>query len=186
MSLSCVPCWVLTAFLAGNQPVPVPMSVQLPLILKVLSAERNRPLEARSVLVIGIVCRRASTESMEAAGHLVTQIEKATAGEWAPPLRFELVELSDGRDTASSVARAGPDILYVTPLPGADVEALVRLTRARKILTFTGAPALVRLGLSVGFELRKGETKILINRRASVAEGADFSSKLLKLADVIE
>jgi YfiR/HmsC-like len=180
------PCWALAAALTGNQPTPVPMPIQLPLVLKVLTAERNRPLEARPVLVIGIVFQRTSRESREVKDRLVAEIENRTVNDWAAPVRFGLIDVSNPRDLASGVATTKPGILYVCPLPGFDIGAIVSLSRARKILTFTGVPAFVKSGLSVGFGSERGETKIIINRTASLAEGADFSSKLLKLAEVIE
>jgi YfiR/HmsC-like len=186
MSFGRFPCWVLVVALTGNQPAPVPGPGQLALVLKVLTAERNTPLQARPVLVIGIVYLRTSPESREAKDRLVAEIENGTANDWAPPVRFGLIDVSNPRDLASGVATVKPDILYVNPLPGFDIGAIVSLSRARKILTFTSVPAFVKLGLSVGFGSERGETRILINRKASLAEGADFSSKLLKLAEAIE
>ena len=186
MSFCCFSSWALAAALTGNQLAPVPVPIQLPLVLKVLTAERNRPLEARPILVIGIVYQRTSRESREAKDRLVAEIEKGTAKDWALPVRFGLIDVSNPRDLASGVAAAKPDILYVSPLDGFDIDAITSLSRARKILTFTGVPAFVKLGLSVGFGSERGETRILINRKASLAEGADFSPRLLKLAAVIE
>ncbi len=186
MSFRCFPCWALAAALTGNQLAPVPTAIQLSLVLKVLTANRNRPLETRPVLVIGIVYQRTSRESREVKDRLVAEIEKGTANDWAPPVRFGLIDVSNPRDLASGVETTKPDILYVSPLNGFDIDAIASLSRARKILTFTGVPTFVKLGLSVGFGSERGETRILINRKASLAEGADFSSKLLKLAEVIE
>jgi YfiR/HmsC-like len=186
MSFCCFSWWALTVALTGNQPAPVPMPIQLPLVLKVLTAERNRPLEARPTMVIGIVYQRTSRESTEVKDRLVAEIEKGTANDGAPRVGFGLIDVSNPRDLARGVAAAKPDILYVSFLDGFDMGAISSLSRARKILTFTGVPAFVKLGLSVGFWSERGETRILINRKASLAEGADFSSKLLNHAEVIE
>jgi hypothetical protein len=187
MSLRRFPCWALAAALTGNQPAAVPMPMQFQLVLKVLSAERNRPLETRKALAIGIVYQRKSPDSRDVKDRLAAEIEKGTANHRAPAVRFALIDVSNPADLASGFARANPDILYVSPLPGFDLDSVVSLSRARKILTFTGVPAYVRSGLSVGFSSsERGDARILINRKASLAEGADFSSKLLKLAQVIE
>ncbi len=178
------PCWALAAALAGSEPAPVPIATQFQLVLKVLTAERNRPLETRKALTIGIVYRRESPDSRSVKDGLAAEIEKGTADRRAPPVRFGLIDVS--ADLASQFTRTNPDILYVSPLPGFDLDPIVSLTRARKILTFTGVPAYVQSGLSVGFESDRGDARILINRTAYLAEGADFSSKLLKLARVIE
>jgi hypothetical protein len=180
------PCWALAAALTGNQPAPVSAPNQFQLVLKVLTAERNRPLGTRPTLAIGIVYQRKSPDSRDVKDRFAAEIGKGAANDRAPAVRFGLIDVSNPADLASQVARTNPDILYVSPLPGFDLGPIVSLSRARKILTFTGVPAYVRSGLSVGFSSEPGEARILINRKASRAEGADFSSKLLKLARVIE
>jgi YfiR/HmsC-like len=179
-------CWALAAALTGNQAAPVPAPVQLQLVLKVLTAERNRPLETRPSLIIGLVYQGRSPESMDVKDRLAAEIESEASGNRVPAVHLGLIDVSNAGNLASALERANPDILYVSPLPGFDLGPLVSFSRARKILTFTGVPAYVESGLSVGFALDRGEARILINRRASLAEGADFSAKLLKLARVIE
>jgi YfiR/HmsC-like len=187
MSCRRFPCWALAAAaLTGNQTAPVPVPIQFQLVLKVLTAERNRPLETRKDLAIGIVYQRKSPDSRDVKDQFAAEIEKGTANHRAPPVRLGLIDVSNPADLASGFARVNPDILYVSPLPGFDLDAIVSLSRARKILTFTGVPAYVQSGLSVGFSSERGDARILINRKASLAEGADFSSKFLKLAQVIE
>lgn len=187
MSCRLFPCWALAAALTGNQPAPpVPIPIQFQLVLKVLTAERNRPLETRKALAIGIVYQRNSPDSRDVKDRFAAEIEKGTANHRTPPIRLELIDVSNPANLASELARANPDILYVSPLPGFDLDSIVSLSRARKILTFTGVPAYVQSGLSVGFSSERGDARILINRKASLAEGADFSSKFLKVAQVIE
>ncbi len=186
MSYRCLPCWALAAALTGSQPAAVPMPIQFQLVLKVLTAERNRPLETRTALAIGIVYQRKSPDSRDVKDRFAAEIEREAANHRAPTVRFRLIDVSDPAALASEFERASPDVLYVSPLPGFDLDSIVALSRARKILTFTGVPGYVRSGLSVGFSSERGDVRILINRKASLAEGADFSSKLLKLAQVIE
>ena len=186
MSYCRFPCWALAAALAGNQAAPVAMPIQYQLVLKVLTAERNRPLETRKALTVGIVYEGKSPDSRDVKDRFAAEIGKGAASSPAPPVSFGLIDVSSPAGLASEFARTTPDILYVSPLPGFDLDSIVSLSRARKILTFTGVPAYVQSGLSVGFSSERGDARILINRKASLAEGADFSSKLLKLARVIE
>lgn len=186
MSYVSLPFWALAAALTGSQPAPVPESTQLGLVLKVLTAERNRPLETRETLTIGIVYQTRTPDSRDVKDRFAAEIEKEAANSRAPTIRVALIDVSRPADLASAFARVKPDILYVAPLPGFNLDSIVSLSRARKTLTFTGVPGYVRFGLSVGFESDNGDARILINRKASLAEGADFSSKLLRLARMIE
>jgi iron complex outermembrane receptor protein len=61
----------------------------------------------------------------------------------------------------------------------------VDVSRAKKIMTLTGVPDYVELGLSVAIGIKGRKPQITINLPAAKAEGINFSSQLLKLAKVI-
>src|SRR5512140_413638 len=126
-------CWSLAAIVAGGQALPDPVPAQLPLVLKVLTAERNRPLEARSALVVGIVYQSTSRQSTDTKDLLAAEIEGRTADAGPPPVHSVVIDVSNPRNLATSVARTRPDILYVSPLTGFDIEAITSVSRERKI-----------------------------------------------------
>ena len=98
MSLRRFPCWALAAALTGNQPAAVPMPMQFQLVLKVLSAERNRPLETRKALAIGIVYRRNSQDSRDVKDRFAAEIAKGAVNHQVPPVRFGLIDVSNPAD----------------------------------------------------------------------------------------
>lgn len=53
-------------------------------------------------------------------------------------------------------------------------------------MTFTGVPKYVEQGIAVGIGIQDRKPKIHINLSASKAEGAEFSSQLLKLAEIVD
>ncbi|MFI5180824.1 MAG: YfiR family protein [Thermoanaerobaculia bacterium] len=183
-----MPCLRLAgyALAATLASAPVPLPTQYALLLKVLTADRNFPMQGRDDLVIGIVYQRNSPASREVAERLASEIERRSADEGAASARYRLIDVSDPAALAPGVAACQPGVLYVAPLTDFDVRRIAALSRARKIRTATGVPAYVESGLAVGFESDRGAVRIVINREASRAEGADFSSKLLKLARRIE
>jgi hypothetical protein len=77
------------------------------------------------------------------------------------------------------------DILYLMPVRALDVEAITTFSRERKLLTLAMEPAYTAQGLSLGLRVHDNRPKFIINLNASEAEGADFSSQLLRLADII-
>jgi hypothetical protein len=101
------------------------------------------------------------------------------------PFRLVSIDIDD-TDLASATSRENVDILYITPLRAAEIETITAVSRAEKIMTITGVPDYVELGLAVGIGEEGNKPLIIINLPTAKAEGADFSSKLLKLAKIIE
>jgi hypothetical protein len=174
--------WAVGAALAAAPAEPVPVATQAALLLKVLAADRNLSAQDRGELVIGIVYQRTFRPSREVAERFAAEVERASSNDGALRARPGLIDVSAPGALAEGVTGLGPGALYVAPLEGFDVGRVVALSRSRKIRTATGVPAFVEAGLAVGFESDRGTPRILINREASRAEGADFGSKLLKLA----
>ncbi|MCK4591646.1 MAG: YfiR family protein, partial [Candidatus Latescibacteria bacterium] len=85
-----------------------------------------------------------------------------------------------------AVSRNNIDILYVAPLRALGVKTITGVSRAKRILTLTGVPDYVESGLAVGIGIKGEKPRVIINSPAAKAEGADFSSQLLKLAKVIK
>lgn len=184
--MACLPLagWVLAVAVAvaAAPPMPVPAPTQIALLLKVLTADRNLAAGDPAGLAIGIVYQRAVPASREAAKQIVAAIEGENRTREGTPVRYGLVDVSDPSALGPTVAKLRPDVLYVAPLEGLGVAPISALSRAGKIRTATGVPAFVESGLALGFEQAPSGVRILINREASRAEGADFSSKVLKLA----
>ncbi len=88
----------------------------------------------------------------------------------------------------SSVGDASKgDILYVPE--GADdktIDALLAFARTNKRATLGGSEALAQKGCAVGLAVEAGKPKIVINLPASQAQGMNLSSKVLRLAKVIQ
>jgi hypothetical protein len=176
---------LLAGALLAPPPAPVPVPTQVALLLKILSADRNLPARSPGGLSIGIVYERVVPASREAAARAAAEIDRENASREGPRVRVGLVDVSDAAALAPGIAALDPGVLYVAPLAHLDVRRISALSRAGKIRTATGVPAFVDAGLAVGFEPGPGGVRILINAGAARAEGADFSSKVLKLARVV-
>jgi hypothetical protein len=183
--------WLLAPMLiAGSAPgapaqeMDVPASVQIPLLYKILSFDRNFAARAGDDIVIAILYQsgfRASTAARE-------QVE-AALGHTASPLgarriRWVSIELESG-DLAVQLRRHETDVLYVTPLRGTGLSGIVDVARRGHLMTFTGVPPYVERGLSVGVGIEQERPMIIINLGAARAEGADYTSQLLRVSRVI-
>lgn len=74
--------------------------------------------------------------------------------------------------------------VYLTPLRGIDLLEVFKLCQNLNILSITGVYDYYDLGASVYFDLVNNSPKININLLSSKSEGVNFSSHLLKLAEI--
>jgi hypothetical protein len=167
--------------------MPVPMDIQLPLLLKVLSADRQLRARAGDELVIGVFYQeryRASVSAMES-------IFEAAIKSLQAPLPDQTVRLIpvpiDGEpDWSSLIATLDLDVCYIAPLRAVSVAGLLSATKITQAISCTGVPEYVDSGVAFGFDTQGGKPQIVINVEAAKAEGIDFSSQLLKLARIVE
>ena len=169
------------------QETAVPVNVQFPLFLKILTFDRHLKTRVGGEIVIGIVYQRKFRTSLNVKDEFVnvagTSSIKTIDG---IPIRCVPIEIDDETDLANAVSKNRVNLLYVTPVRAVDVEVITAVSRAKQVMTFTGVPDYVESGLSIGIGIKGEKPLIIVNLAAAKAEGTDFSSQLLKLAKIIE
>jgi hypothetical protein len=101
-------------------------------------------------------------------------------------IRYIAARYDGSPDLEKAILDNNPDAVYVTPLRAVAMEAITNITRESKTLTITGIPEYVEKGLTLGIANQNEKPKILVNMESARLEGAQFSSNLLKLAQVID
>lgn len=186
------PVWFVFLLAGGysalaSQEIPVPVNLQFQLFLKILEFDRNLKTRVGEEIVFGVAYQKTFKESVDTKDELVKAIEQSSLKEIDTiPVRYALIELGGENRLANALDKAKVNILYVTPLRAFDIRAFANVCQAKHIMTVTGVPSYVNLGISIGFEVRGQNPEIVINLQSAVAEGSDFSSRLLQLARVIE
>lgn len=190
-SMKIISLAIISAFLwiwigtVRAQEMAVPVEVQIPLFLKILTFDRNLKKRVGDEIVIGIVYQRKFKRSRMVKDQVVDVIGESSLWKVADiPVRQVSIDL-DTVDLGSAVSKNEIDILYITPMRALGMEKIADITRAKKIMTLTGVPDYVESRLAVGIGIKGRKPWIIINLSAARAEGADFSSQLLKLAKVI-
>lgn len=173
---------LLTA--AFGQEMAVPVALQVKLLGKILTFDRNLESGQDSEVVVGVLYQTGFRASADARDAFMDGVESSGTA-IGSRLRCVPIELGDFTDSANVVQTSGLDVLYVPPLRAASFEAITSISRQRGITTFTGVPDYVEEGIAVGIGTRGGKPRIHINLDAAKAEGADFDSRLLKLAKII-
>ena len=167
---------------AGAQDISVPVKVQVPLLLKILSFDRSLSAGHDS-LVIGVVFqshyRTSAAISDEVCRALAAAPRSLDAG---LALRVVTIDLDDPEHLGAALLREGVRVLYVTPLRAVATSAVAAATRERQVVSVTGVVRYVEEGLAVAVDANGERPQIVINLAASRAEGAAFAGQLLKLA----
>jgi YfiR/HmsC-like len=166
--------------------MPVPASLQLPLLLKILTYDRNFAARTGSSLRIAVVFSGASPESIRARDEIAAAFE-AFADKTVKnlPIRYSALEyVSDSQ--VDGAARADQiNVFYFTPGISAHLDGLLRISRTNQIITTTGVPEYVEKGVAVGIGIKLDKPHILINLGTSKAVGTEFDVSLLRIARVI-
>jgi YfiR/HmsC-like len=168
------------------EQMPVPASLQVPLILKILTYDRQFETRSGSALSIGIVYSPADADSSKATT-AVTDVLNRFAGKTVKnlPVKYWTIEYVSPERLESVLKEKAINVLYVSPGNDRNLAAITRLSRAGQITTATGVPDYVRKGVAVGVGERQGKPQILINLEASKSEGIDFDAGLLRIATVV-
>jgi hypothetical protein len=168
------------------QQVKVPATLQYPLFAKILTFDRNLATRAGSELVIGVVYQPAFRASRVVADEFIeavilSPIQTVTG----LPVTVKRIVLDNSGTLSATLRRERIHAIYIAPLRATDIGELVTITKQLGVLSLTGVPEYVAAGVSVGLDEREGKPRILINLPGARAEGADFLSTLLTLAEVV-
>lgn len=163
------------------QEPPLPPDVQVQLISKILTFDR-RVERYGPELVLGVVYQPGNRESSRARDELRELVDQGGPVRVAGlPLRVVDLPLT-GNWLGELPERV--DVVYVTPIRTADPRSLLRDVQRRGMLAFTASRDLVGMGAAVTLLVQEAQPHILIDLSATRMAGADFSSRLLRLAEV--
>lgn len=178
---------ILLSATALTQEMAVPVNVQYSLFLKILTFDRNLETRVGDEIIIGIVYQRKFRRSLITKNELVKVMEESPIKKIENiPIRYVTIDIGSDSDLLGAVLKDNIDILYITPVRAVGIKTIADVSRANQIMTVTGVSDYVESGLAVGIGIKGEKPLIIINLLASIAEGADFSSQLLKLAKIIK
>jgi hypothetical protein len=163
------------------------MDIQFSLLTKILSFDRNLKTRCGDEIVIGIIYQSRYRTSLNTRDELETVIFNSDISTIEGlPLRITTFDVSTEIDLEAAILRDQIDIFYLMPLRAFDVRNIFTASRNHQIVTFTSVLSYVEDGATIGIELKGEKPHIVINLHSAKSEGADFNSRLLRLARVIQ
>jgi hypothetical protein len=169
-----------------SEPPGLSIAAQYPLLLKILHFDRNLASRAGEEVVIGVVYQGGFPASARACDEM-RKAAQAAGTERVGERRVAVVAVDIERvDLKQALQSLHVEVAYVAPLRATDIQTITDVTRDLHITTVTGVEQYVHQGLAVGLGVRGEKPRLFVNLEASRAEGADFSSRLLSLAQVVK
>ena len=162
-----------------------PADDEAKILLRAISFDRALPARAGSEVVISVVYdARASGGERERDGRVLAFRKLSGRTMAGLPMRVTSLDCSPSKSLDDALR--GVDIVYLTSGAKDCVRALTAATRKLRIASLASGRALVELGVTIGVTIEGARPKLLVNLKASKAEGLDLASQMLQLAEVIK
>jgi hypothetical protein len=185
-----MPKTLLLATMLLTAPVPagavVPFDVQLPLVLKALTYDRNLKSRAGDQVRIAIVM--PSKGSRAAVDQLLSSLD-SIPGRTLNGLPVSFKEIVADTDEALEQGLRDGNWAAAYVMPGfshADLLKVRHICETRRVLAVAASVDDLEHGLAFGIGAQGSKPQIVINLRASKACGSDFDLALLQLSKVMQ
>jgi hypothetical protein len=107
---------LLFAAPAAAQTMPMPVDIQLPLFLKILTYDRSFQYKARSAITIGIIYLPGDPASVKAKDEMVANLQRlADRTIKNLPIKHVVLEFKDVASLDKAVKAAKVNVFYVAP-----------------------------------------------------------------------
>jgi hypothetical protein len=184
--LSLVPLLGLLAGSLRAEEMSLSVEDQVPLLLKVLTYDRNFETKAGKELAIGIVYDPSNSDSAKATtelGSALFQLGGKTVKKL--PIKYYTIEYTGNPDLERFAKQKGISVLYIAPGNARNLSNILQLSQELHLTTTTGVPDYVRRGAAVGLARAQDRPQILINLQTTRLEGTEFDAAFLRLATII-
>ncbi len=164
----------------------VPFDVQVPLVLKALTYDRNLKMRASDEVRIALVLPPKGAQSL--ADDLQAAIRKLP-GRTINGLAvvFTVVSATDEASLEEGLRRGQWAAAYILPgFSRAELTRVRRLCESRRVLPVAASIDDLQHGLAFGIGIQGSKPQIVVNLPASKACGSDFDLALLQLSRVLQ
>lgn len=156
----------------------VPVSIQIPLLFKVFSFEKNIQTLTDSTIKIAIVYNVDDSQSIIVKDDVLNAFN-ANASKKIRGKDFSVAAVETDTDLSQF------NVVYFTPGNDEKLANMIDVCNSNNVLTVTGETAYAQQGVTLALAQENSKPKIIINKNAAQMSGASFSATLLALARLI-
>lgn len=177
-------CAVLLLTVSAQAAAVVPFEVQVPLVLKALTYDRNLKARTGAEVRIAVI---VPPKGSRAADELTSSVKSVTSRTINNlPVVFKDIVVDSDAALEEGLRDGTWAAAYVMPGFGrADLAKIRRLCELRRVLAIAAAVDDVENGLAFGIGAQGSKPQIVINLPVSKACGSDFDLALLQLSKVL-
>jgi hypothetical protein len=166
--------------------VTVPISLQMDLMLKVASYDKNLPQRARGSVRIAVLVKAEDADSGRSAAQALKALSAADDIIGLPVERLSTT-YTDAPALARVIGESNVSILYVTPgFSESEIDAMAHALDGVSVLSAGALGKYTSRGVVLGFDLVGGKPKLLVNLELARRQSVELSSSVLKLMRVVE
>lgn len=171
----------LPKFARADDDITVPVALQVQLLAKVISYDRNFAARSRDGVRVLIVASPRSAESRRSAEMLRAALsDLPSLG--GRPHEDQVIAYEGAAALARSTEHAA--VVYLTPGLGDEIEAIAASLDGHDILSVSAVGAHVPRGVVLGFDLSAGSPKLLAHLVQARKQHVAFDPLVLKLMRV--
>jgi TonB family protein len=172
---------------AGAKDKRLPVKTRVAILLKALTYDHNLKKRCAGGLRIGVVGLAGNDTSISIATEACNEI-KSKSGKKVSGLSISAIQITaaSAADILSAVTDNQLNNLYFAPGLEPMMNAALKQSRKKKILTLSGESGHAQLGVAIIVVMRDKKPKILVNTEAASQQGAALDARLLRLAEVIQ
>jgi hypothetical protein len=172
--------------IADNGKIPV--ELQAKLFLTALTYEKNMKEKTIRQFDIGILYFPWLPESKKEA-LLFSKALNSFKNKKISGRSFNVFLFTYNGDTGikEAIAHKHVEVLFIAEGKERNLKEIIQLTRSENILSWTNKTEYVAsCGVTIGVGLKENKPKIYLNLSSAKEEGADFSAKFLRIAEIVD
>jgi hypothetical protein len=170
---------------AGAVEPEVPLRVQVSLLDRVIPFDRNFAVRVRlnGQLSVAVVVDTADSDSARIGEGLLVEL-RALGSLGSCKVVCAQVNFANTQALAEDCRRLRVGVVCVTPGLRVPSRTLAAGLAEQRVLTVATAPEEVEDGLILGFALRSGKPRVLVNLTQARVQQVDFRADFLRMAEV--
>ncbi len=171
--------------LSYAQHIKVPMDLQIKIIPKILSLDKNFKERIKENYNFGIVYSSKQRNSVQTKDYFINSLTTKNMVVKKSKVNPVLIDLAQITNIKKFFIDNRIDVIYITPIRGVDISVITEICKEEKILSLSGVLDFMANDISVSFDVQGKKIQIIINNKAAIKEGTKFSSRLLRIAKLI-
>lgn len=162
----------------------VPVRLQIDLLSRVIPYDRNFAIRVHGELQVAVLVDAGDSDSSRIGNQVLNDLQgRATLASFKQrPTRLTASNVSAVVDECR---RRQAGVVYMTPGLRLPVSGLASALQGLGVLTVAAMPEQVRQGAVLGFAVRSGKPRLLVNLTQARRQQVSFRADFLRMAEVV-